>query len=195
MSGKRWTIASERTEEFSAFFHSCWDPMFRLPSAMMRKFCCRWNRKAGRHMRDRRNRIHCTRKACRWNARQGGRLGMETWGRRLRMVDCPTGGMSFPTKRGTEGLPDRPAHSPAGAFRALRSMGTCPVIQRRLAGQSRIASAAPLVTIAAQDGDPLALDILHRAADELYGLVASIVRQLPELGSSRLVNAGGVLRT
>ncbi|MFA6689550.1 MAG: BadF/BadG/BcrA/BcrD ATPase family protein [Sphaerochaetaceae bacterium] len=79
-----------------------------------------------------------------------------------------------------------------GHFGLCEAWELVPLFNGDSLDKGRIASAAPLVTIAAQDGDPLALDILHRAADELYGLVASIVRQLPELGSSRLVNAGGV---
>ena len=56
-----------------------------------------------------------------------------------------------------------------------------------------IAAAAPIVTSAAMAGDALASDILHTAAVELVELVASVVKRLPELGSSNLVCAGGVL--
>lgn len=56
-----------------------------------------------------------------------------------------------------------------------------------------IASAAPLVTKAALQGDPLALDILGQAAKELLSLVSSIIIRLPALSDARLVCAGGVM--
>lgn len=56
-----------------------------------------------------------------------------------------------------------------------------------------IAAAAPIVTSAAMAGDALATDILHKAAVELVELVVSVVKRLPELGSSNLVCAGGVV--
>lgn len=59
--------------------------------------------------------------------------------------------------------------------------------------KAAIASAAPIVTTAALAGDALASDILYKAAGELIELVSSVVKRLPELESSNLVCAGGVL--
>lgn len=68
-----------------------------------------------------------------------------------------------------------------------------PLFNNTSLDKAAIASAAPIVTKAALQGDVLALDILHCAAEELYRLVASIVWQLPALSEARLVCAGGVM--
>ena len=57
-----------------------------------------------------------------------------------------------------------------------------------------IAAVAPLVTRAGLEGDLLALDILHEAANELVSLVVSVVRRMPKLSDACLVYAGGVLQ-
>jgi N-acetylglucosamine kinase-like BadF-type ATPase len=61
------------------------------------------------------------------------------------------------------------------------------------AGKAEIAALAPLVTEAAQRGDPLALDILHGAAAELSLLVKSAVTRSPWINNPVLVLAGGVI--
>jgi N-acetylglucosamine kinase-like BadF-type ATPase len=61
------------------------------------------------------------------------------------------------------------------------------------AGKAAIASLAPLVTQAAREGDPLALDILHTGAAELALLVKSVAERSPRIGNRKLVLAGGVI--
>lgn len=60
--------------------------------------------------------------------------------------------------------------------------------------KASIAAVAPLVTRAGLEGDLLALDILHAAANELVSLVVSVVRRMPKLRDACLVYAGGVLQ-
>lgn len=78
-------------------------------------------------------------------------------------------------------------------FQVQESWELIPLFNGNLLDKAVIAAAAPIVTIAAQQGDALALDILHQAADELYLLVASVVGRLPALRESRFVCAGGVM--
>lgn len=61
------------------------------------------------------------------------------------------------------------------------------------ADKAKIAALAPLVTSAARDGDPLALDILFTGAKELALLARSVVDQSPMIGRRELVIAGGVI--
>ena len=61
------------------------------------------------------------------------------------------------------------------------------------AGKSEIAALAPLVTVAAVQGDALALDILQQAAWELASLVESVVKRSPGISNQELVLAGGVM--
>lgn len=68
-----------------------------------------------------------------------------------------------------------------------------PLFNGSVLDKAAIAGAAPIVTAAAITGDELATDILHIAAAELVGLIDSIVKRVPELESSSLVCAGGVL--
>jgi N-acetylglucosamine kinase-like BadF-type ATPase len=63
----------------------------------------------------------------------------------------------------------------------------------REAGKAEIAALAPVVTAAAQEGDPLALDILHTGAEELALLVRSVIQQSPWIQNRALVLAGGVI--
>jgi N-acetylglucosamine kinase-like BadF-type ATPase len=63
----------------------------------------------------------------------------------------------------------------------------------RDAGKAEIAALAPTVTAAAQEGDPLALDILHTGAEELALLVRSVIQQSPWIQNRALVLAGGVM--
>ncbi|MCF7946915.1 MAG: hypothetical protein K9K80_03200 [Spirochaetia bacterium] len=59
------------------------------------------------------------------------------------------------------------------------------------AKKSDIASLAPLVTKYADNGDVLAMDILHLAAEELSNLVVSV--QIDAITNNELVLAGGVM--
>jgi N-acetylglucosamine kinase-like BadF-type ATPase len=61
------------------------------------------------------------------------------------------------------------------------------------ADKARIAALAPLVTRAAREGDPLALDILHTGSLELVLLVRSVLNQSPWINNRSLVLAGGVI--
>jgi len=61
------------------------------------------------------------------------------------------------------------------------------------ADKAKIASLAPVVTQAARKGDPLALDILHKGAEELALLVKSVLDQSPWIKRRELVLAGGVM--
>jgi N-acetylglucosamine kinase-like BadF-type ATPase len=61
------------------------------------------------------------------------------------------------------------------------------------AGKAEIAALAPAVTVAAQEGDPLALDILRIGAEELALLVRSVIQQSPWIQNRTLVLAGGVM--
>jgi N-acetylglucosamine kinase-like BadF-type ATPase len=63
----------------------------------------------------------------------------------------------------------------------------------RDAGKAEVAALAPAVTRAAQEGDPLALDILHTGATELALLVRSVIQQSPWIQNRVLVLAGGVM--
>lgn len=59
--------------------------------------------------------------------------------------------------------------------------------------KAAIAAAAPIVSVAAGEGDALAQSILDHCAKELVALVSSIVDQLPALYEGVLAYAGGVL--
>jgi len=61
------------------------------------------------------------------------------------------------------------------------------------ADKAKIAALAPVVTDAARQGDPLALDVLNVGARELALLVKSVIVQSPEIRHRELVFAGGVL--
>jgi N-acetylglucosamine kinase-like BadF-type ATPase len=61
------------------------------------------------------------------------------------------------------------------------------------ADKAKIAALAPVVSAAARNGDPLALDILRIGAEELTLLVKSVVEQSPQIQNRELVLAGGVL--
>jgi N-acetylglucosamine kinase-like BadF-type ATPase len=61
------------------------------------------------------------------------------------------------------------------------------------ADKAMIASLAPVVTAAAREGDPLALDILHTGAEELVLLVKSVIAQSPWIRKQILVLAGGAI--
>jgi len=61
------------------------------------------------------------------------------------------------------------------------------------ADKAKIASLAPVVTQAARNGDPLALDILRIGAEELALLVKSAISQSPWIKRMELVVAGGVM--
>ena len=61
------------------------------------------------------------------------------------------------------------------------------------ADKAKIAKLAPVVTGAARDGDPLALDIVRVGAGELSLLVKSVIGQSPWINRKELVLAGGVL--
>ena len=61
------------------------------------------------------------------------------------------------------------------------------------ASKADIGSLAPLVTEAARNGDALALDILHKGAQELALLVQSVVKRSPFINHKELVLAGGVM--
>jgi N-acetylglucosamine kinase-like BadF-type ATPase len=62
------------------------------------------------------------------------------------------------------------------------------------ADKATIAALAPVVTQAAREGDPLALDILHTGAGELALLVKSVLEQSPGINNRELVLAGGVIK-
>ncbi len=78
-------------------------------------------------------------------------------------------------------------------FQVQESWELIPLFNGKSLDKAAIAAAAPLVTVAAKQGDALALDILRQAAEELYALVSSVVNHLPPLAESRLVCAGGVM--
>ncbi|GHT64925.1 N-acetylglucosamine kinase [Spirochaetia bacterium] len=61
------------------------------------------------------------------------------------------------------------------------------------ADKAQIAALAPVVTAAARNGDPLALDILNTGAAELVLLVRSVREQSPWIKNQALVLAGGVI--
>ena len=61
------------------------------------------------------------------------------------------------------------------------------------ADKAKIAALAPVVTVAGRKGDPLALDILRRGAEELALLVKSVRAQSPWISRKELVLAGGVM--
>jgi len=61
------------------------------------------------------------------------------------------------------------------------------------ADKAKIAKLAPVVTQAARNGDPLALDILRIGAEELALLVKSVIGQSPWIKRMELVLAGGVM--
>ncbi len=61
------------------------------------------------------------------------------------------------------------------------------------ASKADIAALAPLVTCFAHDGDELAIDILNRAAIELFQLVKSVFNRNSIISNKELVIAGGVL--
>jgi N-acetylglucosamine kinase-like BadF-type ATPase len=62
------------------------------------------------------------------------------------------------------------------------------------ADKAVIAALAPVVTAAARQGDPLALDILRDGAAELVLLVRSVIARSPWIGPAELVLAGGVIK-
>ena len=61
------------------------------------------------------------------------------------------------------------------------------------ADKGKIAALAPVVTAAGRKGDPLALDILRRGAEELALLVKSVRGQSPWINRKELALAGGVM--
>ena len=61
------------------------------------------------------------------------------------------------------------------------------------ADKAKIAALAPLVTAAAREEDPLAIDILQEGARELALLVKSVIEQSPWIKRRVLVLAGGVM--
>jgi N-acetylglucosamine kinase-like BadF-type ATPase len=61
------------------------------------------------------------------------------------------------------------------------------------ADKAKVAALAPVVTAAARQGDPLALDILQTGAAELVLLVRSVLEQSPWIKNQALVLAGGVI--
>jgi N-acetylglucosamine kinase-like BadF-type ATPase len=61
------------------------------------------------------------------------------------------------------------------------------------ADKAKIAALAPVVTAAARNGDPLAMDILSTGAAELALLVRSVLARSPWITRRELVLAGGVL--
>ena len=61
------------------------------------------------------------------------------------------------------------------------------------ADKAKIAALAPLVTAAARNRDPLALDILRTGAEELALLVKSVIAQSPAIQRRELLLAGGVM--
>ena len=61
------------------------------------------------------------------------------------------------------------------------------------ADKAKIAALAPVVTIAARKGDPLALDILSVGAAELALLVRSVLARSPWITRREMVLAGGVI--
>jgi glucosamine kinase len=61
------------------------------------------------------------------------------------------------------------------------------------AEKAQIAALAPVVTGAARNGDPLALDILYTGAAELALLVKSVLARSPWITHRELVLAGGVI--
>jgi N-acetylglucosamine kinase-like BadF-type ATPase len=63
----------------------------------------------------------------------------------------------------------------------------------RDADKAAVAALAPLVTQAAREGDPLALDILGTGAAELALLVHSVAKRSPRIKNRELVLAGGVI--
>ena len=62
------------------------------------------------------------------------------------------------------------------------------------ADKAQIAGLAPLVTAAARNADPLALDIIHTGAKELALLVKSVLGQSPWINRKALVLAGGAIQ-
>ena len=67
---------------------------------------------------------------------------------------------------------------------------------RQMSGQgarpAAVAGLAPLVALAADDGDAVALHLVDAAAQELAGAVESVIRRL-DLGTSPMLLTGGVL--
>jgi N-acetylglucosamine kinase-like BadF-type ATPase len=61
------------------------------------------------------------------------------------------------------------------------------------ADKAAIAKLAPAVTAAARAGDPLALDLLSKGAEELALLVKSVKAQSPWITNRKIVLAGGVI--
>jgi N-acetylglucosamine kinase-like BadF-type ATPase len=61
------------------------------------------------------------------------------------------------------------------------------------ADKAQIAALAPVVTAAARNGDPLALDILYTGAAELALLVKSVITRSPWITRREMVLAGGVI--
>ena len=59
--------------------------------------------------------------------------------------------------------------------------------------KSEIASSAKIVSAAALQEDPLASDIIARCVDELFNLVESVIRRLPQLQQKQIIFSGGVL--
>jgi N-acetylglucosamine kinase-like BadF-type ATPase len=59
--------------------------------------------------------------------------------------------------------------------------------------KAEIASSAQIVTKYALKQDPLAVDILTSASNEIFLLLQSVLQQLPALSTSEIVLAGGVL--
>jgi N-acetylglucosamine kinase-like BadF-type ATPase len=61
------------------------------------------------------------------------------------------------------------------------------------ADKAKIAALAPVVSAAANGGDPLAVDIIRTGVKELAMLVESVLWQSPWISQKELVLAGGVL--
>jgi N-acetylglucosamine kinase-like BadF-type ATPase len=61
------------------------------------------------------------------------------------------------------------------------------------ADKAKIGALAPVVTAAGRMGDPLALDILHKGADELALLVKCVIDQSPYIKRKEIALAGGVM--
>jgi N-acetylglucosamine kinase-like BadF-type ATPase len=61
------------------------------------------------------------------------------------------------------------------------------------ADKAKIGALAPVVTAAARMGDPLAMDILHKGAEELAMLVKCVIGQSPYIKRKEIALAGGVM--
>jgi len=90
---------------------------------------------------------------------------------------------------------DLPTEMPAAILEAA-CLDQCDDLIRYIhhdANKAKVAALAPVVTAAARNGDPLALDILNAGAEELALLVKSVLAQSPWIQCRELVLAGGVM--